>query len=153
VIEDCKLINLPKFVDPRGNLSFIEGGEHIPFDIKRVYYLYGLAEGTTRAGHGHRNLKQFMIALTGSFIVEIYDGERVKVFKLDRPDVGLFIPPMMWRDLHSFSDGAVCMVLASDVYDEADYFRDRVQFINAVKTQANISEGSFSKSSEFKSEI
>jgi len=153
MIEDCRLVNLPKFVDPRGNLSFVEGGVHIPFDFKRVYYLYGLAKGATRAGHGHRNLKQFMIALAGSFTVEIDDGERVKVFKLDRPDVGLLIPPMMWRDLNSFSEGAVCMVLASDVYDEADYFRDRAQFINAVKTQANISEGSFSKSSEFKSEV
>lgn len=153
MIEDCKLISLPKFVDPRGNLSFVEGGTHIPFDLKRVYYLYGLAEGATRAGHGHRNLKQFMIALAGSFTVEINDGETVKVFKLDRPDVGLFIPQMMWRDLNSFSNGAVCLVLASELYDEADYFRDRAQFINAVKTQVATSEGSFSKSSEFKPKI
>jgi hypothetical protein len=149
--EDCRLVNLPKFVDPRGNLSFVEGGRHIPFDFKRVYYLYGLAEGATRAGHGHRNLKQFMIALAGSFTVEIDDGEKVKVFKLDRPDVGLFIPQMMWRDLNSFSEGAVCLVLASELYDEADYFRERAQFINAVKAQAIPSESSLSKSSKFKS--
>jgi hypothetical protein len=151
MLEDCRLVNLPKFVDPRGNLSFVEGGKHIPFYFKRVYYLYGLAEGATRAGHGHRNLKQFMIALAGSFTVEIDDGEKVKVFKLDRPDVGLFIPQMMWRDLNSFSEGAVCLVLASELYDEADYFRERAQFINAVKAQAIPSESSFSKSSKFKS--
>lgn len=127
-LEDCKLIELPKITDPRGNLSFIEGGQHIPFDIKRVYYLYDVPGGSDRGSHAHKNLCQFIVAMSGSFDVVLDDGKEKKRFHLNRSYYGLYVCPMMWRDLDNFSSGAVCMVLASTHYDEADYIRDYLQF-------------------------
>jgi len=132
-LQDCKIIELPKITDHRGNLTFIESGRHIPFDIKRTYYLYDVPGGATRAAHGHRNLHQLMIAMSGSFDVTLDDGCNKKVFHLNRSYYGLYIPPMMWRDLDNFSSGAVTMVLASDFYDESDYFRNYDDFMNAVR--------------------
>lgn len=132
-LNDCKIIELPKIMDHRGNLTFIEGNRHIPFDIKRVYYLYDVPGGASRAAHGHRDLSQLMISMSGSFDVTLDDGFDKKTFHLNRSYYGLYIPPMIWRDLDNFSSGAVCMVLASDFYDEADYFRDYDNFINAAR--------------------
>ena len=132
-IRHVQLIELPKIADHRGNLTFIESGRHIPFDIKRTYYLYDVPGGATRAAHGHRNLHQLMISMSGSFDVTLDDGYEKKVFHLNRSYYGLYIPPMMWRDLDNFSSGAVCMVLASDFYDESDYFRNYDDFLKAAQ--------------------
>ncbi|NBF09326.1 sugar 3,4-ketoisomerase [Pseudomonas sp. Fl4BN1] len=131
-IINCKLIELPKITDQRGNLTFIESGRHIPFDIKRTYYLYDVPGGASRAAHGHRNLHQLMISISGSFDVTLDDGHEKKTFHLNRSYYGLYIPPMMWRDLDNFSSAAVCMVLASDFYDESDYFRNYEDFLQAT---------------------
>jgi dTDP-4-dehydrorhamnose 3,5-epimerase-like enzyme len=132
-IQRCRIIELPKINDQRGNLTFIESGRHIPFDIKRTYYLYDVPGGAARAAHGHRSLHQFMISMSGSFDVTLDDGHEKQVFHLNRSYYGLYIPPMIWRDLDNFSSGAVCMALASDFYDESDYFRNYADFLNAVK--------------------
>jgi len=132
-VNSCKIIELPKIADPRGNLSFIEGGQHIPFDIKRVYYLYDVPGGSDRGSHAHKNLHQFIVAMSGSFDVVLDDGKEKKRFHLNRSYYGLYVCPMMWRDLDNFSSGAVCMVLASAHYDEADYIRDYDQFVVAAQ--------------------
>lgn len=128
-IADCKLISLPRIQDPRGNLTFIEGGHHIDFDIRRVYYLYDVPGGSERGGHAHKELRQLIIAMSGSFDVLLDDGVEQKRFHLNRSYVGLYVCPMIWRELDNFSSGSVCMVLASNYYDEADYYRDYQQFL------------------------
>jgi len=125
---DCKIINLPKISDPRGNLSVIEGGNQIPFDIKRVYYLYDVPGGSSRAGHGHKELQQLIIAMSGSFDVVVDDGSQRKKFHLNRSYYGLYIPKAMWREVENFSSGGVCLVLASTLYDPTDYFHDYDDF-------------------------
>ena len=132
-LEDCKILELPKIVDPRGNLTFIEGGNHLPFEIRRVYYLYDVPGGATRAGHGHKTLEQLMIAMSGSFDVELNDGRARKKYHLDRSYYGLYIPPMIWRDIDNFSSGSVCLVLASEFFDESDYYRTYPDFLEAAK--------------------
>jgi dTDP-4-dehydrorhamnose 3,5-epimerase-like enzyme len=132
-LEDCRLVELPRVNDPRGNLTFIEGGRHVPFDIRRVYYLYDVPGGATRAGHGHRRLEQVFIAMSGSFVVTLDDGRERRRFHLNRSYYGLYVSPMMWREIDNFSSGSVCMVLASEYYDEADYFRYYEQFMEAVR--------------------
>lgn len=131
-LKDCRIVELPKIQDHRGNLTFIEAGRHIPFDIRRVYYLYDVPGGASRAAHGHKALHQMMVAMSGSFDVTLDDGVEKKTFHLNRSYFGLYIPPMMWRDLDNFSSGAVCMVLASDYYEESDYFRSYEEFLGAV---------------------
>lgn len=131
-LRDCRIIELPKIVDNRGNLTFVEGGNHIPFDIKRVYYLYDVPGGASRAAHGHKALHQLMICMSGAFDVALDDGHHKKKFHLNRSYYGLYIPPMIWRDLDNFSTGAVCMVLASEIYDETDYFRNYEDFLSAT---------------------
>lgn len=135
-VEDCKLIELPKILDQRGNLSFIEGGQHIPFDIKRVYYLYDVPGGSDRGSHAHKNLHQFIVAMSGSFDVVLDDGNQKRRFHLNRSYYGLYMCPMMWRDLDNFSSGAVCMVLASAHYDAADYIRDYSVFLTMTTRKA-----------------
>ena len=134
--EDCKLIELPKILDPRGNLSFIEGGQHIPFDIKRVFYLYDVPGGSDRGSHAHKNLHQFIVAMSGSFDVVLDDGKGKKRFHLNRSYYGLYVCPMMWQYLDNFSSGAVCMVLASSHYDEAEYIRDYSEFLTMTTRKA-----------------
>ena len=129
MINHCKLIKLPKCSDARGNLSFIEGEKHIPFDIKRVYYLYDVPGGSERGSHAHKNLYQFIIAMSGSFDVLLDDGKEKKRFHLNRSYSGLYVCPMMWRDLDNFSSGSVCMVLASTFYDADDYIRNYEEFL------------------------
>jgi dTDP-4-dehydrorhamnose 3,5-epimerase-like enzyme len=133
MISDCKLISLPKITDARGNLTFVEGDNHIPFDIKRVYYLYDVPGGATRGGHGHKELQQLIIPMSGSFDIVLDDGSEKKRFHLNRSYNGLYVCPMIWREMDNFSSGAVCLVLASIRYDEDDYFRDYDEFIKAVK--------------------
>lgn len=123
-LKDCRIIELPKISDPRGNLSFIEGGQQIPFDIQRVYFLYDVPGGSDRGSHAHKNLHQFIVAMSGSFDVVLDDGIEKKRFHLNRSYYGLYVCPMMWRYLDNFSSGGVCMVLASAHYDAADYIRD-----------------------------
>ena len=132
--SDFKLIELPKISDPRGSLSFVEGGAHIPFDIKRVFYLYDVPTGEDRGAHAHRDLHQFLICLSGSFDVALDDGFNESIVHLNRPWRGLHIPPMIWASEINFDPGSVCLVLASDYYDEADYIRDYSQFISEVKS-------------------
>lgn len=130
---DCRIVQLPKISDPRGNLTFIESGNHIPFDIRRVYYLYDVPEGAERGAHGHRKLEQLMIAMSGSFDIVLDDGMESKTFHMNRASYGLYVCPMMWRDITNVSSGAVCMVVASDPYDETDYYRDYSDFVAASK--------------------
>jgi len=132
-LSDCKLIDLPKISDPRGNLTFIEGSNHIPFDIKRVYYLYDVPGGAERGAHGHRNLQQFIVAMSGSFDVILDDGFDKRTIHMNRSYYGLYVSPMMWRDITNVSSGAVLMVLASERYSEADYFRDYDEFLQAAR--------------------
>jgi hypothetical protein len=132
-LERCKIIDLPKIQDPRGNLTFIEGREHIPFDIQRVYYLYDVPGGADRGAHAHKQLQQFIVAMSGSFDVILDDGYEQKRFHLNRSYYGLYVCPMMWRYLDNFSSGAVTLVLASRPYDESDYYRDYDEFSRAVK--------------------
>lgn len=134
-IEACRFIDMPIINDPRGNLTFVEGGRHIPFDIRRVYYLYDVPGGAHRGGHAHKNLHQLVIAMSGSFDVVLDDGERTRRYHLNRSYYGLYIAPMMWREMDNFSSGSVCLVLASDYYDEADYFRDHQQFLAAARAR------------------
>lgn len=134
-LDDCRIIELPKIQDHRGNLTFIEANRHVPFEIKRVYYLYDVPAGASRAAHGHRSLHQLMIAMSGSFDVILDDGKEKRLFHLNRSYFGLYIPPMIWRDLNNFSSGAVCVVLASDYYDENDYFRNYDDFLQAARRE------------------
>jgi hypothetical protein len=132
-IERCKIINLPKITDPRGNLTFIEGTKHVPFAIQRVYYLYDVPGGGERGGHAHKELHQLIIAMSGSFDVILDDGHEKKRIHLNRSYYGLYVCPMIWRELDNFSSGSVCMVLASNMYDESDYFREYDSFIDIVR--------------------
>ena len=126
------VIDLPLVHDPRGDLTFVEGGVHLPFDIARVYYLYNVPVDAERGGHAHRELQQVVFALSGSFRMKIDDGETKSEFWLRDPRKGLYINRMIWREMDSFSQGAVCMVLASHRYDESDYLRDYKHFLLQV---------------------
>ena len=132
-LNTCRLIELPKIVDNRGNLTFIEGGRHVPFEVKRVYYLYDVPGGAERGGHAHRNLEQFIVAMSGSFDVVLDDGHEKKRIHLNRSYFGIYLGSMVWRELDNFSSGSVCMVLASAPYDETDYYRDYNQFLTAIR--------------------
>jgi hypothetical protein len=131
-IDLCKLVELPKISDPRGNLTFVESDRHVPFTIRRVYYLYDVPGGAERGGHAHKDLHQLIVAMSGSFDVLLDDGYRKKRLTLNRSYFGLYVCPYIWRELDNFSSGAVCMVLASNVYDEADYYRDYSEFLSKV---------------------
>ena len=127
-IADCRIIDMPRIQDPRGNLTFVEGGQQIPFDIKRVYYLYDVPGGSERGGHAHLGLHQFVIAMSGSFDILLDDGRTKFKYHMNRSYYGLYIPPMIWREIDNFSSGSVCMVLASQYFSEDDYFRDYADF-------------------------
>jgi len=132
-LNDCKLIDLPKIGEPRGNLTFIEAHRHVPFDIKRVYYLYDVPGGAERGGHAHKELQQLIIAMSGSFDIVLDDGKQKKRYHLNRSYYGLYVCPMIWREMDNFSSGSVCLVLASNLYAESDYYRDYSQFVAALK--------------------
>jgi WxcM-like protein len=133
-LDACRMIDLPKIVDPRGSLTFVEGGRHVPFEIRRVYYLYDVPGGAARAGHGHRTLEQLIVAVSGSFDVELDDGRSRIKYHLNRAASGLYMPGMIWRQIDNFSTGSVCLVMASDHFDEADYYRDYDAFVLAART-------------------
>lgn len=132
-VRSCRIIELPKITDPRGNLTFIEGGRHIPFEVKRVFYLYDVPGGEKRAGHALRRCHQFLVASSGSFDVVLDDGSHKERYHLNRSYYGLYVAPLTWREIDNFSSGSVCTVLASEFYDETDYFRDYVQFLSAIR--------------------
>ena len=124
-------ITLPQIHDPRGDLTFVEGGNHIPFDIRRVYYLYNVPVDSERGGHAHRDLEEVVFALSGSFRMKIDNGQTKSEYWLRDPRKGLHISRLIWREMDAFSQGAVCMVLASHPYEESDYFRNYDDFLNA----------------------
>lgn len=124
-----RIIHLPKVSDPRGNITFIEETRHVPFRIRRVYYLYDVPGGESRGGHAHQNLEQLLISASGSFDVAVDDGCKRTRFHLDRSFYGLYIPPMVWRELDNFSSGSLCLVLASEFFSEDDYIRDYSEFL------------------------
>lgn len=134
MIDKCQIINFPIITDARGNLTFIEGGKNLPFEIKRVYYLYDVPGGAERGGHAHKELQQLIISMAGSFDVLLDDGKQRKMVSLNRSYQGLYVCPMIWRELSNFSSGSVCVVLASQYYSEADYFRDYDAFLAAVSS-------------------
>jgi hypothetical protein len=136
VIENCTIIDLPRINDPRGNLTFVEAGRHFPFNIRRVYYLYDVPKGAERGGHAHKDLHQLIIAMSGSFDIHLDDGYNKKTVHLDCSYCGLYVCPMTWREINNFSSGAVCMVLASEYYDELDYYREYNQFISDARRVA-----------------
>lgn len=125
--NSIQIISLPKIEDRRGNLSVIEN-DTIPFEIKRVYYVYDIPSGAERGGHAHKNLQQFLVALSGSFDVILNDGKEETCITLNKPNLGLLIKPGIWRKLQNFSSGAICLVVASEVYIEEDYIRDFDEF-------------------------
>lgn len=127
-VNDCRIIDLPKINDARGNLTFVDGGGHVPFPIKRVFYIYDVPTGADRGAHSHREQHQFLVCLSGSFDVHVDDGHRTATIHLNRPWKGLHIPPMIWAAETSFDAGTVCLVLASDRYIEADYIREYAEF-------------------------
>jgi dTDP-4-dehydrorhamnose 3,5-epimerase-like enzyme len=132
-IAKCQLIELPKIQDQRGNLTFIEAGRHVPFDFKRAYFLYDVPGGSTRGGHAHKALHQLIIAISGSFDITLTDGKNSRRFHLNRSYFGLCVPPMIWRDMDNFSSGSVALVLASDYFDETDYYREYNDYLKAQK--------------------
>jgi dTDP-4-dehydrorhamnose 3,5-epimerase-like enzyme len=132
-LGECGLIDLPKIHDPRGNLTFIEGEHHLPFEFRRVYYLYDVPGGSTRGGHALKTTQQFIIAVSGSFDVVLDAGNSRQRYQLNRSHYGLYIAPMVWRELENFSSGAVALVLVSTLYDENDYIRDYAEFTRSCR--------------------
>jgi len=133
VLSECRLIELPKVTDPRGNLTAVEGSIQVPFEILRLDYLYCVPGGATRGGHAHKVLQQLIIAMSGSFDVVLNDGREQRRFHMNRSYFGLYVCPMTWRELDNFSSGSVCLVLASQKYSEDDYYRDYAAFLKAVE--------------------
>jgi hypothetical protein len=128
-VDDLVLINLPKIQSRSGNITPVQNQIEIPFDIKRIYYLYDIPGGESRGAHGHKQLEQIVVAASGSFDITINDGITERTFSLNRPYIGLYIKPGLWRDLSNFSSGAICLVLASEPYNESDYIRDYDEFL------------------------
>ena len=132
-VYDCSVIDVSKIHNEAGNITVVENGENIPFDVKRIYYLYDVPSGEARGGHAHYELEQFIIAASGSFDVIINDGKNKKIVTLNRPNLALHIVPSLRRELDNFSSGSICMVLASHKYDECDYIRDYDLFLKEKK--------------------
>ena len=128
-VFDCSMISLPINHQANGNLTAVSNGVQVPFDVKRVYYLYDVPAGFSRGGHGHLELQQLIVALSGSFDITVDDGKVKRTFHLSRPNMGLYMPSGLWRELDNFSSGSICFVLASIEYDEKDYFRDYDKFV------------------------
>lgn len=130
-LADCRIIELPKIHDPHGNLTFVQNDQQLPFAMQRVYYVYDVPGGAERGGHAHKNLHQFIIAMSGSFDITLDDGKDKKKFHLARSYYGLYVCPMIWREIDNFSSGSVLMCLASEKYDESDYYRRYDDFMRA----------------------
>ena len=129
-VYDGVILPLSKIHNRAGNITIVEGQENIPFDVRRIYYLYDIPGGEDRGGHAHKELHQLIVAASGSFNVLLDDGQNKKIITLNRPDYGLMIVPGIWRELFEFSSGAICLVLASQKYDQDDYLRSYEQFVN-----------------------
>ena len=127
-VEDCIIVDLPKIHNDAGNLTFLDNNKNLPFDIKRIYYLYDVPMGADRGGHGHYELQQYIVAASGSFTFVLDDGTNKKEVFLNDPSKALHIRPGIWREIKNFSSGSICLVLASHVYEEADYMRDYQEF-------------------------
>jgi hypothetical protein len=127
-VFDCSTINLPKDVNPSGTVTAINNGVEIPFAVKRIYYLYDVPSGENRGGHAHKTLKQLIVAASGSFDLIVDDGVNKRTFQLNRPNVGVLMTSGLWRELQNFSSGSICLVLASEEYNEEDYIRDYNEF-------------------------
>jgi len=127
-VYDCVILPLNKIHNRAGNITIVEGQKNVPFDVKRIYYLYDIPGGEARGGHAHKELYQMIVAASGSFDVLLDDGQNKKIVTLNRPDYGLMVVPGIWRELMEFSSGAICLVLASLIFDEADYIRDYNNF-------------------------
>lgn len=125
-----EIIQLPKIKDPRGNLSFIEEANHIPFNIERTYWIYDVPGGESRGGHAYKRLQEFIVALSGSFDVILHDGKKEQIFHLNRSYYGLYVPRMYWRSMENFSTNSVALILADQIYDEQEYIRDFKQFVD-----------------------
>jgi len=134
-LDHCRLVELPKVSDPRGNLTFIEGNRHVPFEIKRVFYVYDIPSGQYRGAHAHRKTQQFLVCISGSFDVNLDDGYQKRIVHLDSPWQGLYIPSMIWASESNFVHGSIYLVLASELYLETDYYRDYSGFLKAVGEQ------------------
>ena len=134
-LDKCRLVELPKIMDSRGNLTFIEVNRHIPFEIKRLWYIYDIPTGQDRGAHAHQTLQQLIVCLSGSFNVNLDDGCQKKIIQLNRPWQGLYIPNMIWASETNFVHGSICMVLASDFYKETDYYRDYDLFLKDSSEQ------------------
>jgi len=132
-IEGYKVIDLPKVADLRGNLTFIEGNRHVPFEIKRAFYVYDVPGGAWRGGHAHKEMQELMVAISGSFDVVLDDGYAKETLHLNRSYHGLYIRPMVWREMNNFSSNSVCLALASTLYDETDYYYDYDAFLQALR--------------------
>jgi hypothetical protein len=132
-VGDCKIVELPRIAHPRGNLTFLEGTRHVPFEIRRVFYIYDVPTEASRGAHAHRTLQQFLVCLSGSFDVALDDGCAKATIHLNRPWKGLYIPPMMWAAEVNFDASSICLVLASDLYDEADYVRDYSEYLRLAR--------------------
>lgn len=127
-VFDCYTLELHRYIDRTGNLTAVENSTDIPFEIRRVYYLYDVPGGESRGAHAHKNLEQLVVAASGAFDISINDGVNVKTVSLNRPYIGLYLAPGMWREIHNFSSGAICLVLASTLYNESDYIRNFSDF-------------------------
>lgn len=135
-IKDCKLVDIRRITSESGSLAFIEESRDVPFEIKRVYFLYDVPAGAVRGSHAHKSLSQMFIAASGSFDVHLDDGYNKASYHLNRPFYGLYVPPLLWRTLDNFSSGSVCIVMASDYYEESDYIRDYHEFRHSLATKA-----------------
>lgn len=132
-VNNCKLVSLPKFADGMGALSFAECGSHVPFEIRRIYYLYDIPKGAKRGAHAHKCLQQLIIPIHGSFVIQLDDGFARSNFSMGCPDKALYVCPMIWRDMSDFIGDAVCLVLASELYDEDDYIRNYDEFLRLAR--------------------
>lgn len=135
-VDDCRLVDLDRIEDPAGNLSPLYGGVHMPFAIKRVYYLYDVPGGADRGGHAHRALQQLIVAASGSFNLVLDDGRNKRTVTLNRSYYGLYVPPMIWRDMTEFCTGAIYLAFVSMPYEESDYIRDYQKFLSSVHAPA-----------------
>ena len=132
-ISECRYIDFPKIIDTRGNLTFIEGKRHLPFEIRRVFFIYDIPSGEVRGAHAHRRLRQVIVCLSGSLDVVVNDGREQKTIHLNRPTRGLYLPPMIWANMENFDSNTIYAVMASTYYDESDYIRDFSEFVKLAK--------------------
>jgi hypothetical protein len=137
-IHNCYVVELTKIHNPAGNITFVQNMEHLPFSIRRIYYLYDVPGGSERGGHAHKALYQLIVAASGSFEIVLDDGKNKKIIQLNRPYYGLLVIPGIWREIINFSSGAICLVMASEKYDENDYLRDYTNFIKFRNDSPNI---------------